>query len=251
MTVTDLAHRSGHGLTDAEARAAAREMWRRADTAGEPVTGVDVGRAFGKTDRWGRKQIERARGSAHARTATVAASATPAPEVAPRLVPRNDNWPAAGPAGTVTDNGTDRIAPDVEHPAAEAASPVGPSWLDKVAMLVVAPMAAAASTGTCSRWRSWPARTCGSPGRSRSLTEQTGTVQLVVEDDGPGVPPEDRHRVFERFVRLDDARARDHGGSGLGLAIVAEVATAHNGTVTIGDATLGGARIEVTLPART
>jgi signal transduction histidine kinase len=84
-----------------------------------------------------------------------------------------------------------------------------------------------------------------------ALTEQTGTVQLVVEDDGPGVPPEDRHRVLERFVRLDDARARDHGGSGLGLAIVAELVTAHNGTVTIGDATLGGARIEVTLPART
>ena len=84
-----------------------------------------------------------------------------------------------------------------------------------------------------------------------ALTEQTGTVQLVVEDDGPGVPPEDRHRVFERFVRLDDARARDHGGSGLGLAIVAELVTAHDGRVTVGDAGLGGARIEVTLPART
>lgn len=83
-----------------------------------------------------------------------------------------------------------------------------------------------------------------------ALTETTGTVQLVVEDDGPGVPPEDRHRVFERFVRRDDARARDHGGSGLGLAIVAELVTAHDGTVTIGDASLGGARIEVTLPAR-
>lgn len=83
-----------------------------------------------------------------------------------------------------------------------------------------------------------------------ALTEQAGTVRLVVEDDGPGVPPEDRHRVFERFVRLDDARARDHGGSGLGLAIVAELVAAHDGTVTIGDATLGGARIEVTLPAR-
>jgi signal transduction histidine kinase len=52
-------------------------------------------------------------------------------------------------------------------------------------------------------------------------------------------------------VRLDDARTRDHGGSGLGLAIVAELVTAHSGTVTIGDATLGGARVEVTLPART
>jgi signal transduction histidine kinase len=84
-----------------------------------------------------------------------------------------------------------------------------------------------------------------------ALTESTGTVQLVLEDDGPGVPPEDTRRVFERFVRLDDARARDHGGSGLGLAIVAELVAAHEGTVTIGDASLGGARVEVTLPART
>jgi signal transduction histidine kinase len=84
-----------------------------------------------------------------------------------------------------------------------------------------------------------------------ALTEWAGTVQLVVEDDGPGVPREDRHRVFERFVRLDDARARDHGGSGLGLAIVAELVAAHDGRVTVGDAGLGGARIEVTLPART
>jgi signal transduction histidine kinase len=56
--------------------------------------------------------------------------------------------------------------------------------------------------------------------------------------------------VFERFVRLDDARARDGGGRGLGLAIVAEVVAAHGGTVTIGDAGLGGARVEVRLPAR-
>ena len=77
-----------------------------------------------------------------------------------------------------------------------------------------------------------------------------GTVMLAVEDDGPGVPPDQRRRVFERFVRLDDARARDGGGSGLGLAIVAEVVTAHGGTVEITHAALGGARIEITLPAR-
>jgi signal transduction histidine kinase len=84
-----------------------------------------------------------------------------------------------------------------------------------------------------------------------ALTESTGTVQLVVEDDGPGVPPEERGRVFERFVRLDDARARDHGGSGLGLAIVSELVAAHDGTVTLGDARLGGARFDLALPART
>jgi signal transduction histidine kinase len=54
--------------------------------------------------------------------------------------------------------------------------------------------------------------------------------------------------VFERFVRLDDARARDDGGSGLGLAIVAELVAAHGGAVTIASSPLGGTRVEVTLP---
>ena len=54
--------------------------------------------------------------------------------------------------------------------------------------------------------------------------------------------------MFERFVRLDDARARDDGGSGLGLAIVAELVAAHGGTVAIAPSPLGGARLEVTLP---
>jgi len=88
-------------------------------------------------------------------------------------------------------------------------------------------------------------------GRVRlSLAEAGGAVVLAVEDDGPGIPEAERARVFERFVRLDDARARDDGGSGLGLAIVAEVVAAHGGTVAVGDAGLGGARVEVRLPAR-
>ena len=56
-----------------------------------------------------------------------------------------------------------------------------------------------------------------------------GYAALDVADDGPGVPPDQRARVFERFVRLDDARARADGGAGLGLAIVAEVVAAHGG----------------------
>ena len=59
---------------------------------------------------------------------------------------------------------------------------------------------------------------------------------LDVADDGPGVPAADRSRIFERFVRLDDARARADGGSGLGLAIVAEVVAAHDGQVWVEDA---------------
>ncbi len=76
-----------------------------------------------------------------------------------------------------------------------------------------------------------------------------GTVVLRVDDDGPGVPEAERQRIFERFVRLDDARSRDTGGSGLGLAIVAEIATAHTGTVLATASPLGGARFEVEVPA--
>jgi signal transduction histidine kinase len=57
--------------------------------------------------------------------------------------------------------------------------------------------------------------------------------------------------VFERFVRLDDARARDDGGSGLGLAIVAELVAAHGGTVAIAASPVGGTRVEVSLPRLT
>jgi signal transduction histidine kinase len=72
---------------------------------------------------------------------------------------------------------------------------------------------------------------------------------LEVADDGPGVPAADRARVFERFVRLDDARARSDGGSGLGLAIVAEVVAAHGGSVEVTDAPGGGALFRVRIPA--
>ncbi len=75
------------------------------------------------------------------------------------------------------------------------------------------------------------------------------TAVLEVSDDGPGVPPADRARVFERFVRLDDARARSDGGSGLGLAIVAEVVAAHGGTVEVTDGPAGGALFRVRIPA--
>ena len=73
-------------------------------------------------------------------------------------------------------------------------------------------------------------------------------AEVVVEDDGPGVPPDERTRVFERFVRLDEARARDGGGSGLGLAIVAEIVRAHRGSVEVTRAATGGARFVVRLP---
>jgi signal transduction histidine kinase len=74
-------------------------------------------------------------------------------------------------------------------------------------------------------------------------------VVVSVEDDGEGIPAEDRLRVFERFVRLDEGRARDAGGSGLGLAIVGEIVQAHGGTIAVDESSLGGARFVIHLPA--
>jgi signal transduction histidine kinase len=74
-------------------------------------------------------------------------------------------------------------------------------------------------------------------------------VVLTVDDDGPGVSPADRERIFERFVRLDDGRRRRDGGTGLGLSIVKRVVEQHGGVVRVADAPLGGARFTVILPA--
>ncbi|MET9891343.1 HAMP domain-containing sensor histidine kinase [Streptomyces sp. NPDC006465] len=73
---------------------------------------------------------------------------------------------------------------------------------------------------------------------------------LTVADDGDGIPAGQRDRVFERFVRLDDARSRDDGGAGLGLAIARDVAVRHGGTLTVGEAPAGGALFELRLPRR-
>ncbi|WP_433231728.1 sensor histidine kinase [Actinomadura formosensis] len=81
-----------------------------------------------------------------------------------------------------------------------------------------------------------------------SLREEAGTAVLGVADDGPGVPAADRERIFERFVRLDDARSRDEGGAGLGLAIARDLVRAHGGSLTAREAPGGGALFEARLP---
>jgi signal transduction histidine kinase len=85
--------------------------------------------------------------------------------------------------------------------------------------------------------------------RSRVAVELAAdgdAVQLVVADDGDGIPPEDRARVFERFTRLDKGRARAEGGTGLGLAIAKAVVEAHGGTIAVLDG--AGGRFAVRLP---
>jgi signal transduction histidine kinase len=76
-----------------------------------------------------------------------------------------------------------------------------------------------------------------------------GVVELDVDDDGPGIPPEARARAVERFVRLDESRDRRSGGTGLGLSIAREVALEHGGTLALQGSALGGLRVVVRLPA--
>jgi signal transduction histidine kinase len=81
---------------------------------------------------------------------------------------------------------------------------------------------------------------------SVTLRADGGEIELMVADDGPGINPADRGRVFDRFTRLDDARGRDEGGTGLGLPIAREIVEAHGGRISIGDGP--GGRLVVRLP---
>jgi signal transduction histidine kinase len=74
-----------------------------------------------------------------------------------------------------------------------------------------------------------------------------GGARVEVGDDGPGIPPADRERIFDRFVRLDDSRSRAEGGTGLGLPIAREIVAAHGGTVTVVDGD-PGTLVRITLP---
>ena len=78
-----------------------------------------------------------------------------------------------------------------------------------------------------------------------TLAGEDGRLRLSVDDDGPGLAPEARARVFDRGRRLDEAVP----GSGLGLAIVGDVAELYGGSVSLGESDLGGLRAVLDLPA--
>ena len=73
-------------------------------------------------------------------------------------------------------------------------------------------------------------------------------VHIGVDDDGPGVSPEDREQIFRPFYRTDEARDRESGGTGLGLAIVETAIQQHRGWVKADDSPLGGLRLTLWLP---
>ena len=79
-----------------------------------------------------------------------------------------------------------------------------------------------------------------------ALREDAGTIRISVADTGPGIPPPDRARIFDRFVRLDPSRRG--GGSGLGLPIARWIAEAHGGTLVLETSAPGGSTFCVSLP---
>ncbi len=81
-----------------------------------------------------------------------------------------------------------------------------------------------------------------------TLDESDGIARLTVTDDGSGIEPAQRERVFERFTRLDDARTRDAGGTGLGLAITRDIVERHGGTIRLADGPT--TRFVLEVPAR-
>jgi signal transduction histidine kinase len=75
-----------------------------------------------------------------------------------------------------------------------------------------------------------------------------GDLLILIDDEGPGISPEQRDMVFEPFVRLEESRSRSTGGAGLGLAIARNVAETHGGRLTLETAPGGGTRAVIRLP---
>ena len=83
---------------------------------------------------------------------------------------------------------------------------------------------------------------------SLDLTVEPGCVQIVIDDNGPGISEELRDQVFRPFFRLDDSRNLDTGGVGLGLSIARDAIISHGGEIELQDSPTGGLRVLLKLP---
>src|SRR5690606_3872000 len=80
-------------------------------------------------------------------------------------------------------------------------------------------------------------------------THARGSLLVIIDDDGPGIPADRREEVFKPFLRLDDARNLDASGTGLGLSIARDIARGHGGDITLDDSPMGGLRAIIRIPA--
>ena len=81
-----------------------------------------------------------------------------------------------------------------------------------------------------------------------ALIEERDAVIVRIDDDGPGIPPEQMESVFRPFVRLDSSRSRETGGMGLGLTVARTIVRAHGGDISLSNRPEGGLRTEIRLP---
>jgi two-component system OmpR family sensor kinase len=82
-----------------------------------------------------------------------------------------------------------------------------------------------------------------------TLEQDNGLLRILVEDEGPGVPRDDRERIFERFVRLERDRQTHTGGTGIGLSVARSLVLLHQGVLRVEAGGRGGARFVIELPA--
>jgi signal transduction histidine kinase len=75
------------------------------------------------------------------------------------------------------------------------------------------------------------------------------TIEITIDDDGPGIPEAELAKVFQPFYRVEDSRSRDTGGTGLGLAIAQAIVQAQGGELTLANRPGGGLRATIKLPA--
>jgi signal transduction histidine kinase len=86
--------------------------------------------------------------------------------------------------------------------------------------------------------------------RAQAAISPTGkTIEITIDDDGPGIPEAELAKVFQPFYRVEDSRSRDTGGTGLGLAIAQSIVQAHGGELTLANRPAGGLRASIKLPA--
>ncbi len=81
-----------------------------------------------------------------------------------------------------------------------------------------------------------------------AAARRDGLIEITIDDDGPGIPADQREAVFRPFYRMEGSRSRETGGTGLGLTIARDVIRGHGGEIALDESPLGGLRARLRLP---